>query len=86
MREQVEAQQRQVEALRGYARLARLRYDGGYTSYLEVLDAERSLFSADLAYTQTQDVVFQQRSASTRRWVGAGSCRLRSSVQLRWRR
>jgi multidrug efflux system outer membrane protein len=26
-----------------YARLARLRYDGGYTSYLEVLDTEHSL-------------------------------------------
>ena len=59
-RERVEAQRRQVEALRAYARLARLRYDGGYTSYLEVLDADRSLFSADLAYTQTQGAVFHQ--------------------------
>ena len=40
------------------ARLARLRYDEGYSSYLEVLDAERSLFNSDLAYTQTQADLF----------------------------
>jgi multidrug efflux system outer membrane protein len=57
-REQVAAQGRQVEALRTYARLARLRYENGYTSYIEVLDAERSLFNAETSYTQTQGVVF----------------------------
>jgi len=57
-REQIEAQVRQVEALRNYARIARLRYDNGYTSYIEVLDAERSLFNAELSYTQTQGVLF----------------------------
>ena len=49
---------RQVDALRDYARLARLRYEGGYTSYIEVLDAERSLFNAQLSYTQTTGTVF----------------------------
>ncbi|MGO9016554.1 MAG: efflux transporter outer membrane subunit [Dissulfurispiraceae bacterium] len=58
-REQLEALTRQVEALRTYARVARLRYDNGYTSYIEVLDAERSLFSAELNYTQTQGTLFQ---------------------------
>jgi len=38
-----------VSALRRQARLATLRYDNGYTNYLEVLDAERALFSAELA-------------------------------------
>lgn len=57
-REQISAQGRQVDALRNYARIARLRYDNGYTSYIEVLDAERSLFNADLSYTQTQGVLF----------------------------
>jgi multidrug efflux system outer membrane protein len=33
------ALQRTVAALADYARLARLRYDNGYTSYIEVLDA-----------------------------------------------
>lgn len=53
-REQLAVLANQVEALHTYARLARLRYEGGYTSYIEVLDAERSLFNAQLSYTQTQ--------------------------------
>jgi multidrug efflux system outer membrane protein len=57
-REQLVVQGRQVEALQTYSRLARLRYEGGYTSYIEVLDAERSLFNAQLSYTQTQGAVF----------------------------
>jgi multidrug efflux system outer membrane protein len=58
-REQLVVQQRQVDALRDYARIARLRYDNGYTSYIEVLDAERSLFNAELDYAQTQGGLFQ---------------------------
>jgi multidrug efflux system outer membrane protein len=58
-REQLEAQKRQVDALKEYARIARLRYENGYTSYIEVLDAERSLFSAELQYAQTQGILFQ---------------------------
>jgi len=57
-REQLEAQKRQVDSLKEYARIARLRYDNGYTSYIEVLDAERSLFSAELTYAQTQGILF----------------------------
>jgi len=58
-REQLEAQGRQVEALKTYAAVARLRFDNGYTSYIEVLDAERSLFNAELDYAQSQGVLFQ---------------------------
>lgn len=58
-REQLEAQKRQVDALSEYARIARLRYENGYTSYIEVLDAERSLFNAELQYAQTQGLLFQ---------------------------
>ncbi len=58
-REQLEAQGQQVGTLRQYARIARLRFDEGYTSYLEVLDAERSLFNAQLSYAQTQGTIFQ---------------------------
>jgi multidrug efflux system outer membrane protein len=57
-REQLVVQGREVDALRTYSHLARLRYEGGYTSYIEVLDAERSLFNAQLSYAQTQGVVF----------------------------
>jgi len=58
-REQLAAQGRQVGTLSQYARVARLRFDEGYTSYLEVLDAERSLFNAQLSYAQTQGTIFQ---------------------------
>ena len=58
-RERLATQARQIDALRHYARLARLRFEGGYTSYLEVLDAERSLFNVELSHAQTQNDVIQ---------------------------
>src|SRR5208283_494182 len=57
--EQLEALARQVEDLRTYARVARLRYDNGYTSFIEVLDADRTLYVAELNYTQTKGALFQ---------------------------
>jgi multidrug efflux system outer membrane protein len=53
-REQRVAQQSQVVALRKAAELADIRYRGGVASYLEVLDAQRQLFSAELGLSQTQ--------------------------------
>ena len=58
-RVQLAAQRQQVESLQLYAELAHLRYDNGYTSYLEVVDAERSLFNVQLSYTKTQQVLLQ---------------------------
>jgi multidrug efflux system outer membrane protein len=58
-RERLEIQSQQVLTLRNYARIARLRFDNGYTSYIEVLDAERSLFNAELSQAQTKGVLFQ---------------------------
>lgn len=46
--DQVEAQKRLVRALSEYARLARLQFSGGYTSYTTVLQAEQQLFPAEL--------------------------------------
>ncbi len=43
-----------VDSLRDAARLANIRYRGGVTSYLEVLDTERQLFDAELLLAQTQ--------------------------------
>jgi multidrug efflux system outer membrane protein len=57
------ALQRTVAALADYARLARLRYDNGYTSYIEVLDAERSLFEAQLSYVHSQDTALAAQIA-----------------------
>jgi multidrug efflux system outer membrane protein len=58
-RQRLDALSRQLVALHNYARLARMRYDEGYTSYLEVLDAERSLFNVELSYTTGQNVLFR---------------------------
>jgi outer membrane protein, multidrug efflux system len=58
-REQLEAQAQLLASLRNYGRLARLRFDNGYTSYIEVLDAERSLFNAELSMAQTKGGLFQ---------------------------
>ena len=56
-REKLAAQERRVKALADYASLARLRYDNGYSSYIEVLDAERSLFDSELNAVRTQTEV-----------------------------
>ncbi|MDD5170501.1 MAG: efflux transporter outer membrane subunit [Syntrophales bacterium] len=58
-REALDIQNRQIESLKSYARFARLRFDNGYTSYIEVLDAERSLFNAELTRAQTKGTLFQ---------------------------
>lgn len=52
-----EAQGLRVSALETYARLSKNQYDIGTTSYLQVLDANRSLFSSQLDYAQTQTAV-----------------------------
>ncbi|UCD23758.1 MAG: efflux transporter outer membrane subunit [Gemmatimonadota bacterium] len=44
---------RQVEAARSAADLSWVRYDGGWTSFLEVLEVQRSLFAAELAASET---------------------------------
>ena len=58
-RQRLQALGKQLAALENYARLARMRYDEGYTSYLEVLDAERSLFNVQLSYTAGQNTLFR---------------------------
>ncbi|NWF32545.1 efflux transporter outer membrane subunit [Stenotrophomonas sp. SAM-B] len=46
--------ERRVDALRRAVDLARERYDNGYADYLEVLDTERGLFSAELALSSAR--------------------------------
>ena len=43
-----------MAALRDYARLARLQYDGGYVPYSTVLQAEQQLFPAELNLAATR--------------------------------
>ena len=49
----------QLKALQDYVRLANMRYHEGYTSYLEPLDAERSLFNVQLTQVDTQNTLFR---------------------------
>jgi len=51
-------QEKQVKVLRVYLNLATLRYQEGEVDYLNVLDAERTLFDSELAYAQAKADVF----------------------------
>jgi len=57
--EQVRAQAAQTNALAITYRLADLRYRAGAASYLEALDAQRSLFVSQLSLVQTQALQLQ---------------------------
>ncbi|MBI1283882.1 MAG: efflux transporter outer membrane subunit [Thiobacillus sp.] len=50
--QQVDAEARRVRALAEYGRLAQLKFDGGYTDYLTVLNAQQQLFPAEINYAQ----------------------------------
>lgn len=52
--QQVDAQQRNTQTLQRVVDLARKRYREGVVSYIEVLDAERSLFEAEQALIQVR--------------------------------
>jgi NodT family efflux transporter outer membrane factor (OMF) lipoprotein len=52
--DQVRAQAAVVEAEAARSRLAQLRYEGGVSSYLDYLDAQRALFTAQFALVQTR--------------------------------
>ena len=54
------AQSGQVEALKKVLKLATLRYVNGYTSYIDVLDARRSLLYAELELIQSRSAVHLQ--------------------------
>lgn len=52
-REESAAQTQRLAALREYARVSRLRFNNGYSGYIETLYAENELFSAELAAVRT---------------------------------
>src|SRR5256714_668074 len=69
------AQERQVIARRPALELADMRYRNGVSSYLDVLDAQRGLFGAELALTQAERdqlvAAVQLDSAGRARWPAA---------------
>jgi multidrug efflux system outer membrane protein len=54
LEDEYSARQMQMDSARSASTLSRARYDGGVTSYLEVLESERSLFSAEIAASQVR--------------------------------
>jgi len=52
-------QEQTVADLQESVRLSNMRYSGGITTYLEVLDGQRSLFAADLTLAQARGNEFQ---------------------------
>jgi multidrug efflux system outer membrane protein len=58
LQEQLDAQVKLVAALKQYSDLARMQYDGGYTSYSTVLQAEQALFPAELNLASLRAQVF----------------------------
>jgi len=71
LKEQLAAQERLVVALKDYARLAKLQFDGGYAPYSTVLQAEQSLFPAELTLAAVRASVFTS-AANTYKAMGGG--------------
>ncbi len=53
-KEQLESQTRQLHSLEEYARLSKLQFEAGTSDYLQVLDADRSLFNSKLALIKSK--------------------------------
>ncbi|MGW8311287.1 MAG: efflux transporter outer membrane subunit [Thiogranum sp.] len=70
-REELVAEDRRVAALADYARLALLRYNEGYTTYIDVLDAQSRLFDAQLQYISVQGSVYSSL-VNTYKAMGGG--------------
>ncbi len=69
--EQLAAQEAQAQAETDRFRLAELRYRNGVASYLDVLDAQRSLFATQQALAQTR-LAQQQNQVALYKALGGG--------------
>jgi outer membrane protein, multidrug efflux system len=77
--EQLAAQQRLVAALSDYSRLATLQYNGGYTAYSTVLQAEQSLFPAQLTLANVRATMLTS-SVNVYKAMGGGWVSLASDA------
>jgi multidrug efflux system outer membrane protein len=68
--EQATAEEKRVTALSSYLRLANMRFSEGVTSYLEVLDADRNLYSSQVEYVQTKAEVYKSIVGVYRAFAG----------------
>ena len=69
--EQLAAQQKLVTALKTYERLATLQYNGGYAPYSTVLQAQQSLFPAELTLANVRASVL---ASSVNIYKAMGGC------------
>ncbi|NOY53047.1 MAG: efflux transporter outer membrane subunit [Deltaproteobacteria bacterium] len=58
LQEKLKIQERHIKALKDYLHFARERYDAQYVSYIDVLDAERNLYSTEIANIKTKKALF----------------------------
>jgi len=58
LREQGAAQQEALDSARASSKLARQRYDAGFSGYLDVIDSERSVLSFERGLAQTSGLRF----------------------------
>ncbi|WP_449815918.1 efflux transporter outer membrane subunit [Methylobacillus methanolivorans] len=72
LRQQLISQQEMLAAQAERARLVKLRYDNGATSYFEVLDAERNLLEVEQQLVQMQRALFSSQ-VSLYATLGGGS-------------
>jgi outer membrane protein TolC len=56
--------------------LAKLRYDSGDTDFINLLTAQRSLFSAHDTLYQAKRLNYKLRSMCLKRWASRLSCRI----------
>jgi multidrug efflux system outer membrane protein len=63
---------REIDSLREYVRLAWIRFNEGYSSYLEVTNAQNLLYTAELDRAAVQRVLFQAY-ANLYRAMGIGA-------------
>jgi outer membrane protein, multidrug efflux system len=71
-REYREQQEKQTASAQDAVRLARLRYDGGSTSYLEVLTNDANLYSSQLTLETARQQEALSLGNSTTLWAEAG--------------
>ncbi|RLB99440.1 MAG: RND transporter, partial [Deltaproteobacteria bacterium] len=69
LKEQLDAVMRKNDAAKNANKLSKLRYDKGATSYLEVLDTERTLFSVGLEQSELEQ---QYRNAYVKLYKALG--------------
>ncbi|HEY5861627.1 MAG TPA: efflux transporter outer membrane subunit, partial [Casimicrobiaceae bacterium] len=71
LKDQVAAQGRLVAALQDYSRLAKLQYDAGYVPYSTVLQAQQTLFPAELTLAAVRTSLLAS-SANIYKAMGGG--------------